>query len=61
MDMKDNQNFGSMMVEISRIIRILLELKIEDETIKQILVKYFDLRYSQATSLLEEEKHFCGF
>ena len=61
MDMKDNQNFGSMMVEISRIIRILLELKIEDETIKQILVKYFDLRYSQATSILEEEKHFCGF
>ena len=50
-----------MMVEMSRVIRILLELKIEDENIKQVLVKYFDLRYSQASSILEEEKYFCGF
>ncbi len=59
--MEKNQDFGAMMVEMSRVIRILLELKIEDENIKQVLVKYFDLRYSQASSILEEEKYFCGF
>ena len=57
----EEQSFGAKMVEANRVVRILFELKIEDERIKQILVKYFDLRYSQATSILEEEKHFCGF
>ena len=57
----DEQSFGAKMVEISRTVRILAELKIEDEKIKQILVKYFDLRYSQATSILEEERSFYGF
>ena len=59
--MEKEQSFGAMMVEVGRTIRILLELKIDDERIKQILVKYFDFRYSQATSILEEEKAFCGF
>ena len=55
------EKFGAWMVEVSRVIRILLELEIEDKKIKQILVKYFDVRYSQATSILEEEKAFWNF
>lgn len=54
----EEQNFWAKMVEVSRTVRILLELKIEDEKIKQILVKYFDLRYVQASNILEEEKAF---
>ena len=55
------QSFGAMMVEVCRVVRILLELEIEDEKIKQILVKYFDLRYTQAKNILEEEKAFFPF
>ena len=55
------EKVGAWMVEVDRVIRILLELEIEDEKIKQILVKYFDIRYSQATSILEEEKAFGDF
>ena len=54
----EEQNFWAKMVEVSRTVRILLELKIEDEKIKQILVKYIDLRYVQASNILEEEKAF---
>lgn len=54
----EEQNFWAKMVEVSRTVRVLLELKIEDEKIKQILVKYFDLRYVQASNILEEEKLF---
>ena len=54
----EEQNFWAKKVEVSRTVRILLELKIEDEKIKQILVKYFDLRYVQASNILEEEKAF---
>ena len=59
--MDKEQSFGDKIIEIGRTMRILLELKIEDEKIKQILVKYYDLRYSQATSFLEEEKAFFDF
>ena len=55
------EKVGAWMVEVDRVIRILLELEIEDEKIKQILVKHFDIRYSQATSILEEEKAFLDF
>jgi len=37
---------------------ILLDLKIDDEQIKQILVKHFDIRYSQAENLLIEAKEY---
>ena len=57
----EEQSFGATMVEASRVVRILFELKIEDERIKQILVKYFDLRYIQASNIVEEEKDFLNF
>ena len=59
--MNTEQSFGAMLVEATRTIRILLELNVEDEKIKQVLVKYFDLKYSQATNILEEEKTFRDF
>ena len=57
----EEQSFGAKMVEANRVVRILFELKIEDERIKQILVKYFDLRYIQASNIVEEEKDFLNF
>ena len=35
---------------------ILLDLKIEDEEIKQVLVKHFDIRYTEAQNVLNEAK-----
>ena len=57
---ENEKNFMAKLVEVSRVVDILLELNIEDEKIKQIIVKYFDFRYSQATSILEEERAFLG-
>ena len=37
---------------------ILLDLKIEDEQIKQLLVKHFDIRYSEAEKVLTEAKEY---
>ena len=57
---ENEKGFMAKLVEVSRVVDILLELNIEDEKIKQIIVKYFDFRYSQATSILEEERAFLG-
>lgn len=59
--MEKEKSFGEMLGEICRVIHILLDLNIEDEKIKQMLVKYFDIRYSQATNILAEEKEFRDF
>ena len=52
------REFGAKLVEANRVVRILLELNVEDEKIRQILVKYFALSYIQAKNILEEEKDF---
>ena len=41
---------------ICKAVDILLDLKIEDEQIKQALVKHFDIRYSEAENILNEAK-----
>ena len=41
---------------ICKAVDILLDLKIEDEQIKQALVKHFDIRYSEAENVLNEAK-----
>ena len=51
-------DIGTMLGDICRIVNILLDLEIEDEKIKLILIRYFDIRYSQATNIVEEEKDF---
>lgn len=41
---------------IYKAVNILLDLKIEDEKIIQELVKHFDIRYTEAQNVLNEEK-----
>ena len=41
---------------VCKAIDILLDLKIQDEKIKQMLVKHFDIRYTEAESVLNEAK-----
>lgn len=43
---------------ICKAVDILLDLKIDDEKIKQILVKHFDIRYSEAENVLNEAKEY---
>ena len=43
---------------VCKAVDILLDLKIDDEKIKQILVKHFDIRYSEAETVLIEAKDF---
>lgn len=43
-------NFG-----ISKSVDILLELRIPEETIKQMIVKHFDIRYSEITAILKNK------
>ncbi|MBQ7392312.1 MAG: hypothetical protein IJV73_06455 [Clostridia bacterium] len=55
-----DKSFLAMLKEACRVVVILMELNIEEEKIKQILVKYFDVPYKQATNILEEEKSFSN-
>ena len=55
-----DKSFLAMLKEACRVVVILMELNIEEEKIKQILVKYFDVPYMQATNILEEEKSFSN-
>ncbi len=43
---------------VCKAVDILLDLKIEDEQIKQVLVKHFDIRYSEAENVLAEAKEY---
>lgn len=43
---------------VCKAVDILLDLKIEDEQIKQMLVKHFDIRYSEAENVLTEAKEY---
>ena len=43
---------------LCKAVDILLDLKIEDERIKQILVKHFDIRYTEAESVLNEANNY---
>ena len=45
---------------VCKAVNILLDLKIEDEQIKQALVKHFDIRYSEAENALSEAKEYFG-
>lgn len=47
----DNEalNYG-----VCKAVDILLDLEITDDKIKQLLVKHFDIRYSEAESVLKE-------
>ena len=40
---------------ISKSVDILLELKIPEETIKQMILKHFDIRYSEITAILNNK------
>ena len=42
---------------VCKAVDILLDLKIEDEAIKQVLVKHFDIRYTEAQSIFNEVKN----
>ena len=42
---------------VFKAVDILLDLKIGDEKIKQMLVKHFDIRYAEAESVLNEAKN----
>ena len=46
-------NFG-----VQKALDILIELKVEDEKIRQLLVKHFDIKYSDASRVLEEAKDY---
>ena len=41
---------------VFKAVDVLLDLKIKDEQIKQMLVKHFDIRYSEAENVLNEAK-----
>ncbi len=43
---------------VCKTVDILLDLKTEDEKIKQMLVKHFDIRYSEAENVLIEAKEY---
>ena len=43
---------------VCKTVDVLLDLKIEDEKIKQVLVKHFDTRYSEAENVLIEAKEY---
>ena len=47
---KETLNFG-----ISKSVDILSELKIPEETIKQLILKHFDIRYSEITAILKSK------
>ena len=44
---------------VSKAVDILIELKVEDEQLKKLLVKHFDLRYSEASKVLEQSKSYA--
>ena len=48
---KDTLNFG-----ISKSVDILLELQVPTETIKQMILKHFDIRYSEITTILKDKR-----
>ena len=43
---------------VCKAVDILLDLKINDEQIKQVLVKHFNIRYSEAENALMEAKAY---
>ncbi len=43
---------------VCKAVDILLDLKIDDERIKQALVKNFDIRYSDAENVLNEARKY---
>ncbi len=43
---------------VTKAVDILLELKINDEHTKQLLIKHFDLRYSEAENILKDAKEY---
>ena len=43
---------------ICKAVDIMLELKTKDEVIKQMLVKHFDIRYSEAENILIAAKDY---
>ena len=43
---------------VCKAVDILLDLKIDEEVIKQVLVKHFDMRYSEADNVLREAKDY---
>ena len=43
---------------VCKAVDILLDLKIEEESIKQMLVKHFDIRYSDAEKILHEAMEY---
>lgn len=47
---KETLNFG-----ISKAVDILLELNVSEETIKQMILKHFDIRYSEITAILKNK------
>ena len=47
---QDTLNFG-----LSKAIDILIELQIDEETIKQMILKHFDIRYSEVTAILKNK------
>ena len=50
------QNQDALDFGISKAVDILLELKIPEETIKQMVLKHFDIRYSEITAILKEKR-----
>lgn len=52
--LEDNAlNYG-----VSKAVDILFDLKLEDEQIKQILVKHFNILYKEAEVVIDEAKEF---
>lgn len=43
---------------VCKAVDILLDLKIKDKQIKQVLVKHFDIHYSEAENVLNEAKEY---
>lgn len=43
---------------ICKSVDILLDLKTDNEKIKQMLVKHFDIKYSEAENVLKEAKEY---
>ena len=49
------QNQNALNFGILKAIDILIELQIQEETIKQMILKHFDIRYSEITAILKEK------
>ena len=43
---------------VCKAVDILLELKVDDEKIKLLLAKHFDIRYSEAENVIAEAKEY---